>query len=420
MSDRGNQSCHPVLLNWIDSDLQGPMVPAGTMRLTRSLTSGLTRRASDEPGVFWGVGDRGPNIKPGDAVKRFGLVALQQLIGLDGARVMPLPQTGPALARFRLSGHEIVLDTVVPLHAGDGTMLTGIPPAPLPGMETEPAFTIDGVALPPSSFGADTEGIAALPDGRFWIADEYGPSLLLVSANGVVERRLVPIGGAAMFTGSPVPVEEVFPAIALTRKLNRGFEGLALSTNENVLFVAFQSPLAHPDRGAHDGGDLVRIWALDPQTGGFICEYAYPLDPPSSFIRDCAAGPVAPSDVKVSELTVLPDGSLLVLERVTQSTHIYRIRPMAAYALQRHWCDPSHRPTLEQVGQAGCGEAGIVPLAKELVFSTDAHSKISGDLEGMVAIEADTLLLASDNDYGIDGASTHFWRISLPAFPIRL
>ena len=205
----------------------------------------------------------------------------------------------------------------------------------------------------------------------------------------------------------------------MTRKLNRGFEGLALSTDENVLFVAFQSPLAHPDRGAHDVGDLVRIWALDPQTGGLICECAYPLDPPSSFIRDCAAGPVAPSDVKVSELTALPDGSLLVLERVTQSTHIYQIRPMADYTLQPPWCDQSHRPTLEQVGQAGCGEAGIVLLTKELVLSTDALSEISGDLEGMVAIDADTLLLASDNDYGIDGASTQFWRISLPPGPIR-
>ena len=207
MPDQANQPrLPPVQLDWTDPHMPGPMVPGGMMRLTRSLTSGLTRRASDAPGVFWGVGDRGPNIKPGDAVERYGLDALRPLIGLDGARVMPLSETGPALARFRMTEDEIVLEAVFPLRAADGTTLTGIPPAPLPGMETEPAFTIDGEALPPSSFGADTEGIAALPDGRFWIADEYGPSLLLVDADGVVERRLVPIGGAAMFSGAPVQI----------------------------------------------------------------------------------------------------------------------------------------------------------------------------------------------------------------------
>ena len=411
MPDQANQArLLLVRLDWTDPHMPGPMVPGGMMRLTRSLTSGLTRRASDAPRVFWGVGDRGPNIKPGDAVERYGLDALRPLIGLDGARVMPLPETGPALARFRLTENEIVLEAVFPLRAADGTTLTGIPPAPLPGMETEPAFTIDGVALPPCSFGADTEGIAALPDGRFWIADEYGPSLLLVDVDGVVERRLVPIGGAAMFSGSPVPVDDLLPPIALARKLNRGFEGVALSADGAVLFVAFQSPLAHPDRAAHDAGDLVRIWALDPQSGRLICEYAYPLDPPASFIRDCAAGSVSRSDVKVSELTALSDGSLLVLERVTHSTHIYRVRPTAAHALHPCWGNPLHRPTLEQVGQAGCSEAGIVLLEKELVLSTDIAQDICGDLEGMVALDPHTLLFASDNDYGIEGAATQFWR----------
>ena len=51
-------------LEWSDLPLADVATPAGPMRLTRSLTSGLTRREGDPPGVFWGVGDRGPNIKP--------------------------------------------------------------------------------------------------------------------------------------------------------------------------------------------------------------------------------------------------------------------------------------------------------------------------------------------------------------------
>ena len=378
------------------------------MTLTRSLASGLVRRAGDPPGVFWGVGDRGPNIKPKDAVARYGLTGLAALTGLDGARVMPLPGGGPALARFRLTGDQIVLEAAMPLRALDGSPLNGVPPTPLSGMESEPAFSLDGAPLAPSSLGADPEGIAALPDGRFWIADEYGPSLLLVRENGVVERRLIPMGGKAMFEGSPVPVVEALPALALARKLNRGFEGMTLSADGAVLYVAFQSPLAHPDRAAHDEGRIVRLWVLDPQSGALIGEHAYRLEPPESFTRDLAAGPVQRSDVKVSELTALPDGGLLVLERVTHSTHIYRVRPGPGNALNPIWSDPDHRPTLEQAS-----EDSFPLLNKDLVLSTDVETAICGDLEGMILIGPQDLLLSSDSDYGIEGAETEFWQVRL-------
>jgi len=241
-----SQPSAPIRLTWTDPPLAVIPTPSGTMTLTRSLASGLVRRASDPPGAFWGVGDRGPNIKPRDAVSRYGLRGLASLAGIDGARVMPLPGGGPALARFRLTEGQIVLEAAMPLRAQDGSPLTGVPPTPLSGMESEPAFSLDGAPLPPSSLGADTEGIAALPDGRFWIADEYGPSLLLVREDGVVERRLIPKGGRAMFEGSPVPVMEALPALALARKLNRGFEGVTLSADGAALYVAFQSPWPIP------------------------------------------------------------------------------------------------------------------------------------------------------------------------------
>lgn len=281
-------------------------------------------------------------------------------------------------------------------------------------MEFEPLFALDGTALGPTSDGIDAEGIAALADGRFWISEEYGPSLLLVGFDGVVARRLVPEGAGQMFAGSLIPTIEGLPAIALARKLNRGFEGLALSHDEETLFVAFQSPLSHPDRQAHDHGDIARIWALDPTTGAFRAQFAYPLDQPQLFQRDCAAGPVSKSDVKVSELTSLPDGSLLVLERVTLSTHIYRVRLEGTEAVPLCFLDPEHRPTLEQLGQAGAMAARIPMLSKQLVLSTDDHPQICGDLEGMVVLDDGNMLLANDSDYGIEGAVTQFWQISLP------
>lgn len=389
-------------------------MPNGRMRLTRSLTSGLTRRAGDPPGVFWGVGDRGPNITPGAAVNRYGLASLEPLEAIDGARVLALPECGPCLARFRLVDRDVHLEGVFALHAPDGQVLVGLSPPAMPGTEHEPVFAIDGTRLPNAENGADTEGIAARPDGRFWIADEYGPSLLLVSDNGLVEKWIVPAGPVQPAKMASVATAATLPSLAAARKLNRGFEGIAVTPDGQSLFVAFQSPLAHPDRAAHDEGDIVRIWKLNADSGAFGSQFGYPLDPSSSFLRDCEDGPVNRNDVKVSELTCLADGSLLVLERVTLSTHIYRIWPDAAHALPPGHLDPAHRPTLEQIGQAAARAAGIRLLDKTLVLSTDVQSEICGDLEGMLVLDDGSLLLANDNDYGIEGAVTQFWRVCLP------
>ena len=393
-------------LAWSDQPLESPATPKGEMALHRSLTSGLCCRAGDPPGTFWGVGDRGPNIKPKDAVARYGLDHLAPLAALEGAKVMPAPQVGPALARFRLVGERIELEAVSPLTAPDGTALNGLPAPEFPGAETEPVFALDGSRLPTSPDGADSEGIAARRDGKFWIAEEYGPSLLLVREDGVVEERLVPAGSAARYKGSAIPVREGLPALAAARKLNRGFEALAISPDGTTLYAAFQSPLAHPDRAAHDASDVVRIWALGAGDGAFRCEYAYPLDSRESFRRDGAAGPVAKSDIKVSELAVLGDGSLLVLERVTLSTHIYRVT--LGEVVPAAFLDPDQRPTLEQLGQQG----GVPLLAKEHVFSSDDYPDLCGDLEGMIVLEDGSLLLSNDSDYGTEGAVTQFWRVA--------
>ncbi|MEQ1498556.1 MAG: esterase-like activity of phytase family protein [Novosphingobium sp.] len=396
-------------LNWTDIALGSPAVPKGTMALHRSLTSGLCRRASDPPGTFWGVGDRGPNIKPKDAAARYGLDDLAPLARLEGAKIMPMPGIGPALARFRLVDDRIEVEAVLPLRTPAGVLLDGLPPPAIAGAETEPMFALDGTALPTSSRGADTEGIAARADGMFWIGEEYGPSLLLVDEHGTVHQRLVAEGSADQFAGGGIPVTAVLPAIALARKLNRGFEALAISADGTTLFAAFQSPLAHPDRAAHESSDLVRIWALDARTGRIRAEYAYPIDPPSHFLRDSEAGPVFASDVKISELAVLPGGDLLVLERVTLSTHLYRItlpQPLPSALL-----DPSIRPTLEQLGQAGCSTAGLPVADKKLLFSSDISRGICGDLEGLLVLGAEGLLLSNDSDYGTEGAATQFWQL---------
>jgi hypothetical protein len=50
-------------------------------------------------------------------------------------------------------------------------------------------------------------------------------------------------------------------------------------------------------------------------------------------------------------------------------------------------------------------------LAKQLLFSSDEAPEVAADLEGMAILSPSELLLVNDNDFGVEGAETSFWRI---------
>ena len=400
-------------LTWSDAHLADIVLPAATMRLTRSLASGLCQSPLDAPDIFWGVGDRGPNIKPDSAADRYGTEHLRPLVAIDGAKIMPLPSTGPALARFRIVGDAVLLEAVIDITDENGRPISGLPVPYGAHAEFEPVYDLSGNALPTDPNGTDSEGITAMPDGSFWIAEEYGPSLLRVDRQGRVLIRWVPQGLAPSFDGAKYPVVEALPEIAAARKLNRGFEAVAATPDGSRLYVAFQSPLAHPDREAHERSRHVRIWQLDAENGALLAEYIYPLDDPDSFRRDADAGQVSRDDIKISEIQLTHDGGMLVLERITLSTKIYRVALSADAAAPIVLSHPETRPTLEQMSRKDLKAAGVALLEKTLVFSSDDHPEICADLEGMILRGPDELLLSSDSDFGIEGAETQFWRVLL-------
>jgi hypothetical protein len=219
-----------------------------------------------------------------------------------------------------------------------------------------------------------------------------------------VLARLVPEGTA--LPGAAYPVEGALPAIAARRQLNRGFEAIALSGDGRWLYLAFQSPLAHPDEAAHAQARHVRLWRLDAATGAFAAQYLYPLDPPDTFLRD---GPLEWSDLKVSELCWAGPDALLVLERGSKTTKISRVALAERFALDPSHLDPATRPTLEQLSAGG--DPGLPVLAKSLLLSTDDAPEIGADLEGMAILSERELLLVNDNDFGVEGAQTGFWRV---------
>ena len=379
---RPNSPVTVTRLAWTDQVLDEVETPNGRLRITLGFGSGLARRTNDPPGVLWAIGDRGPNIKIDTAIEDHGLAHLASLRGVDGAKVMPKPDIGPMLVQLRLEGDAVTWLRTLPLRDGAGATFSGLP---LPGgdaAEMEPAFDLAGARLGGHLAGADTEGVVALADGTFRVADEYGSSILVVAGDGEVLARWVPTGSEAAMAGAAYPVIGVLPALAARRRLNRGFEAIALSPDERHLHVLLQSALAMEDEPDADAAGHVRLWTLDSATGAPLAEHLYPLDPAESFRRDRAAGPVRAKDLKISEAVSIGDDQLLVLERISRTSKIYRV-------------------TLSER-----------LLHKTLILSTDDWPQIDADLEGMAMLSARELILCTDNDFGVDGRPTAFYRVT--------
>ena len=77
----------------------------------------------------------------------------------------------------------------------------------------------------------------ALPDGTFWVSDEYGPYITHFDATGKQIARLSPLDGS-------LPVE------LQNRVINRGMEGLTITPDGNTLVGIMQSALQQPDIGS--------------------------------------------------------------------------------------------------------------------------------------------------------------------------
>jgi hypothetical protein len=370
----------------------------------------LARRPGDPPETVWAICDRGPNLKVKDAIGLYGAEGLEALKEIDGAKLMPRPDLGPEIAELRVSADRVDLVRTLRLRDREGRPVSGLPLPPGPNLLSEPAFDLSGRPLAPDPGGMDTEGIAALPGGGFWVSEEFGPSLVRIDADGRVLRRLVPQGVALE---APYEVAPRLPAIATRRKLNRGFEALALSTGGETLYLAFQSPLAHPDEAAHESARHVRIWELEADNGAFRRQYLYPLDKPSSFRRDVDKGRFTRGDVKISEMLAVDARTLLVLERGSETTKLYRVLLDPKAELPSEHLDPSTTPTLEELSAGP--DIPLPDLSKSLLFSTDDAPEVGRDLEGMARLSPTQLLLVSDNDFGVEGATTGFWRLSFEA-----
>ena len=333
--------------------------------------------------LFYFLTDRGPNAGT----------------GREDEKVFLQPSYAPRVGLFRRDGARLRLVREILLRDETGRTLSGLPNPAGAGGTGERALDPRGNVLGADPRGVDPEGLAALPDGTFWMAEEYGPSLLHVDASGRTLERINPF--------TPSSRGRRLPRVLTSRRPNFGFEGLTVTPDGRALIAIVQAPLDNPSREVRQAARLTRLVWMDLGSGR-TRQFAYMHDVP---------------ELSNTDLVALSDRELLVVERdglfpghpekPARHKRIYRASLEAATDLG----DPDDSPqgrlfggrTPEQMTDAELSAAGIQPATRTLVVDLLAlpggypHDKP----EGVAVLGSDLLAVCNDDDFGItdeDGA----------------
>ncbi|MEU5289891.1 esterase-like activity of phytase family protein [Streptomyces umbrinus] len=328
-------------------------------------------------GEFWTVTDRGPNGQ----IKVAG----------EKRRTFAVPGFDPAIVKIRVSGSTVKVLDAIPITTSSGRPVTGL--SNQKGRDEAP-YSYD--AKTPLSYnpnGLDTEGIVRAEDGSFWLVDEYGPSLIHVSARGKILTRYVPKGLG--LTGADYRVVEALPSVLLRRKINRGFEGLAQLPGGDLV-MAVQSPLSLPDTDAGEASLTTRLLRFSTKKRAVTAEYAYRFDPVN--VVDPSEDDT--SELKISSVVAVGRDRLLVEERTDKAARLQVVKlTRGADILGDKWDDDTTSPSLEQLHDPAA--SGVPVLRKRLVVDLGAVKGVPGKIEGVARVDHDTLALINDNDFGM-------------------
>ncbi|CEK10565.1 esterase-like activity of phytase family protein [Legionella hackeliae] len=192
----------------------------GTTAAQQSLAIGgfsglrFLKSTTDGKLLFLTHTDRGPNT---ESFKKNGVVI----------RPFMLPKFTPRLVvlEANLTTKTMTIVRQIKLKDFAGKLLTGLPRQ----KSQENPVNLYGQPLAFDKLGMDLEGIDIAGDGGYWMVDEYGPSIIHFSSQGKLVDWFQPGKG--------------LPELIKKRKLNRGFEGIAL--HGQTAFAILQSPISN-------------------------------------------------------------------------------------------------------------------------------------------------------------------------------
>ncbi|MGE5306603.1 MAG: esterase-like activity of phytase family protein [Alphaproteobacteria bacterium] len=350
--------------------------------LLGSVGSDLWRSSNDGPGEFWLITDRGPNG--------------QIKVGGETRYTFWVPEFNPTILKVKAEGSEIRILEAIPIVGQSGKPVTGLPN--LKSRDNTPYDYSGHKQLAFNVNGLDSEALVRTAAGDFWIAEEYGPSLLHLDRTGKVVKRYLPQG--VNLSGADYPVAEVLPAIFGLRKINRGLEGLALSRDQKTLYAVLQSPLLNPDKKTGDASRNTRVIVFDIQSEKVTAEYVYRFEPAREFDPNPKT---KPSEMKLSGVVFLNPRNLLILERTDSVAKLYSVALDGASNILNSrwdvppWDDPKSSLSLEALQDPSL--AGVRVLPKSLVIDLKPFAEVPEKIEGIAVIDRNTIAVSNDNDF---------------------
>jgi len=345
--------------------------------------------------------DRGPNGEPTGALRPF-----------------LLPDFSPRIVRLELdrATGQVTVTGQIALRLPDGSPLTGLPNTAIAGADANTPYNdevpvdLHGNVLSTDPRGGDLEGVAVDTNGHFWMADEYRPAIYHFDSAGLLIERLVPIGTAAA-AGAPAGSfgTEVLPAVLAQRRQNRGFEAIALQDGKVYAFV--QSPLRNPatlGNSALNAMRNIRVVEFDPVTQA-TRQFIYVMDNPTALNADDSRAD------KIGDAVAIPGGGFLVLERDDDAAPADAAAQITKKIYAFNLTDATDitgkdviygGKSLDQMSTGELAAVGVAPLAKVLHVDLAAagYDKVQ-KIEGLAYIDANTLAVINDNDFGVAGIS---------------
>ncbi|MFG1805617.1 esterase-like activity of phytase family protein [Streptomyces sp. NPDC049040] len=352
-----------------------------------------------KPGRFYGLTDRGPNA---DAP--------------DGNKSEMVTDFTPEIGEFKLVDGKAELVEQVTLkgpRSHGGVNYSGRPPHDTSEVidDVDATNANGGTPTPVArdANGYDSEGLVALPDGTFWVSDEYGPYITHFDADGYELGRLTPYRNSPDNASHKI-VGYLPPELAYRVK-NKGMEGLTVTPDGSTLVGIMQSALQQPDLGGTKAAGVspTRIITVDLRTYQSK-QYLYLLD-----------NPAATGDAN-SEITALSDTKFLVDERdgafepfahkTLDEVDINGATDVSGLTIGGKSPEAFVGNTGTNAALAALTGAGVHVAQKQpsvdvgtLVSQLDptgaffAHDKV----EGVATTDAGrTLYLSNDDDFGID------------------
>jgi hypothetical protein len=291
-------------------------------------TASWSKDGTSYTGKLWLLPDRGYNVAgTTDYRERLNTITIQLMPTAPGAA----PATG-----VEQSGVKAELADTLILTDNKGADTTGLDPS-----NGTRAASGDMPVLPQAETGKislDAEAIARLPDGTFFISDEYGPYIYRFSADGKLmsatqpPAALLPMrnGSVNFASNNPGPgASAPDPKDPETgRQNNQGLEGMSLTPDGRFLIAVLQS--ATRQDGGDSGSTRENTRALvydasDPAHLKLAHEYVVPLP---TFTDAAGKKKVAAQ----SEILALSGTAFLMLARdsgngfgMKDDTSVYRV-----------------------------------------------------------------------------------------------